>query len=523
LNHLTGQGGPALNDQSLAGRLVQENRISPQEAAAVVAQVARILDAGHAAGQVHGDIRPATIGYAADGRIALVGAPAPRGGEALAYMAPEQIDREGIGPASDIYALGAVFFELLAGRPPYAGVEPERVGTLVTVPGHLDGITTAMLADDPTKRPRADEVATVLESGVSAPPKRVVRPTGRTKPRLSSTVLGVLMLLVLPGLVFGGWGTLRAGDTMSTVASARPLAAILPSSFQLAFDLSIERDALRTGAELTEDFLQVTDRSIEAWSAEVRELDTSDDPGLRRRTERSAAALERLSDIRAAARSGDRSGKLVAVELYTNAVNGLFDLASELPSFQDDHLARQARNLELIGAVSEVLGLERRVMANALRNGRISEQGISDLSAAQDSWATHSQSIYARADPATQRLLDSISGRSFEYGSYAVSSQRAVIRVLNARDVGDVIRQLKDDADGRAVDQIWLADAASYVQDLKKVVVDSARQLAEDVDREHQDAKNQTIGWGIFTGIVLAFFAVLGLALLRSRGRSVDA
>ncbi|WP_338144120.1 serine/threonine-protein kinase [Nocardioides turkmenicus] len=523
LNHLTGQGGTALNSQSLAGRLVQESRIPPAEAAAIVAQVARILEAGHAVGQVHGDIRPATIGYAPDGRIALIGAPAPRGGEALPYMSPEQIDRRRISPAGDIYSLGAVFFELLAGRPPYAGVEPERVGNLVTVPGHLDGITAAMLADDPVKRPRADEVVAVLESGVAAPPKRVVRPTGRTGPRLSPTVLGVLMLLVLPGLVFGGWGTLREADTMSTVGSAKPLAGILPTSFQLAFDLSIERDALRTDAELTEDFLQVTDRSIEAWTAEVRELDVSGDPGLRRRTERSAAALERLSDIRAAAREGDRSGKMVAVELYTNAVNGLFDLAAELPTFQDDELARQARNLELIGSVSEVLGLERRVMANALRNGRISDQGIADLGAAQDSWATHSESIYARADPGMRQRLDKISGRSFEFGSYAVSSQRAVIRVLNARDVEDVIRQLEDGADGRPVDQVWLADAATYVQDLKSVVVGSARQLADDVDRAHQDAKNQTIGWGIFTGIVLAVLVVLGVVLLRSRGRSVDA
>ncbi|HEY9411054.1 MAG TPA: nitrate- and nitrite sensing domain-containing protein, partial [Jiangellaceae bacterium] len=257
--------------------------------------------------------------------------------------------------------------------------------------------------------------------------------------------------------------------------------------------------------------------------AEVAKLDTAGDPGLRRRTERSAAALERLSDIRAAARAGNRAGKLVAVELYTNAVNGLFDLAAELPSFRDDELAKQARNLELIGSVSEVLGFERRIMANALRNERISAQGIADLSAAQDSWATHSESIYARADPATRQRLDRISGRSFEFGSYAVTSQRAVIRVLNARDVEDVVRQLEDSADGRPVDQLWLADAASYVQDLKEVVVDAASRLADDIQREHRDAQNQTIAWGVFTGIALAVLAGLGVALLRARGRSVDA
>ncbi|NYI80971.1 serine/threonine-protein kinase [Nocardioides panzhihuensis] len=525
LTHLTGQGGPALDDRSLAGRLVQEQRLQPDEASAIVREIARILVGGHAAGHVHGDIRPATIGITDGGKADLIGAPAPRPGESLPYLAPEQVERQRVSPASDIYALGAVFFEVLAGRPPYAGSEPERIGSLVTVPGQIDGIVTAMLAVDPAERPRAEEVLAVLESGLSAPPKKIVRPSradGR-RARVVSSTLGVLMVLLLPGLVFGCWSTLRAGDMMSDVGSAEPLADVLPTSFQLAFDLSIERDALRTDAALTEDFLQITDRSIEAWTGEVEELDTAGDPGLRRRMERSAAALERLSDIRAATRAGDRSGKLVAVELYTNAVNGLFDLAAELPSFQDDELAKQTRNLELIGSVSEVLGLERRIMANALRNGRISDQGIADLSAAQDSWATHSASIYARADPAMRQGLDRISGRSFEFGSHAVSSQRAVIRVLNARDVEEVARQLEVTADGRTVDQLWLADAARYVQDLKNVVVDSARRLAEGIDREHRDAQNQTIARGVFTGIALVVFVVLGFALLHARRRSVDA
>ncbi|WP_189129287.1 serine/threonine-protein kinase [Nocardioides albus] len=525
MTHLTGQGGPALDGRSLAGRLVQEHRLQPGEASAIVGQIARILAGGHAAGQVHGDIRPATIGFGEDGTAMLIGAPAPRPGESLPYLAPEQIERQRVGPASDIYSLGAVFFELLAGRPPYAGTEPERIGSVVTVPGQIDGIVTAMIAADPAERPRADEVVTVLESGLTAPPKKIVRQPGANarRARITSTVLGVLMVLLLPGLVFGCWSTLRAGDTMSNVGNAEPLANILPTSFQLAFDLSIERDALRTDAALTEDLLQITDRSIEAWADEVEALDTADDPGLQRRLERSAAALERLSDIRAAARAGDRSGKVVAVEIYTHAVNGLFDLAAELPSFQDDELAKQTRNLELIGSVSEVLGLERRIMANALRNGRISDQGIADLSAAQDSWATHSASIYARADPGMRQTLDRISGRSFEFGSYAVSSQRAVIRVLNARDVEDVVRQLEATADGRPVDQLWLADAARYVQDLKSVVVDTARRLAEGVEREHSDAQNQTIAWGVFTGITLAVFAVVGVALLYVRRRAVDA
>lgn len=520
LNTLTGQGGLALAGQSLAGRLVHEHRLPPAEAADIVAQVARLLTGIHATGQVHGDIRPATIGYAADGTITLVGAPGAGGVEGLPYLSPEQIDRRRIGPASDIYSLGAVLFELLAGRPPYAGAEPERVGTVVTVPGHLDGIATAMLAVDPAARPWAEEVATVLESGVAPPPKRIVRPDRPRRRLLSPTVLGVLMLLMLPGLVLGGWGTLRSVEAMSTVGSAAPLVRVLPASFELAFDLSLERDALRTDAPLTEDFLQVTDRSINAWTTDLDQLDTGDDAGLRRRTERTTAAVERLEEIRASIRAGDRSGRAAAVEMYTSAVNGLFGLAAELPSFPDEALARQARNLELIGPVSEVLGYERRVMTNALRNGRISDQGIAELNAAHDSWATHSASIYARAEPEVRRALDTISGRSFKYGSYAVSSQRAVIRLLNARDSEDVVRQLADGAGGRPVDQVWLADAAEFVQDLKEVIVASAGALAADIASERRDARSDVVGWVTFTAVFAVLIAAAGIALLRSRRRT---
>lgn len=520
-DHLTAQSGPAPNEQSLADRLAREQQLPPDEAAAIVGEVAHLLAAGHAVGNVHGDIRPATIGFMEEGRVGLIGAPPPRPGENLAYLAPEQIERRRSGAAADVYSLGAVFFELLVGRPPNVRGEPERVGSLVTVPGQIDGIVTAMLAENPSHRPRAEDVVCVLESGLNAPPKKIVRASRKGRKLWHSpSVLGTLMVLLLPGFVLAGSGLRRAGETRSYLASAERLADILPTSFALAFDLSIERDALRSGGRVTEEFIRVTDQSIEDWKTEVEGIDAGGDPGLRRRTERTAAALEHLSDIRPALRSGDRASTPADAATYTNAVNGLFDLAAELPTFDDEDLARQAKNLEAIGPVSEVLGLERQIMADALRKRRISDRSLADLNAAQSSWVTHSESIYQDAEPATQQALDSISGNSFALGSYGVSSQRAVIRVVNARDVADVVRQLKDGAKGQPVDQVWLADAAIFVQGLKKVVVAAADEFADDIDRERMSAQNQRIGWVVFAGITLALLATLGVVLLRSRGRS---
>ena len=220
---------------------------------------------------------------------------------------------------------------------------------------------------------------------------------------------------------------------------------------------------------------------------------------------------------------GDRSDAAADVATYTNAVNGLFDLAAELPTFQDEKLATQARNLESVGPVAEVLGFERKIMASALRKGDISEKGLADLSSAQSSWATHSEAIYEDAAPATRKALDSISGGSFAYGAYGVTSQRAVIRVINARDVDDVVRQLRDSSDGTAVDQFWLADAASFVQDLKNVIVDAAHKLADDIGDERRSAQNQLTGWAALIILSLVVLGALAVVGLRSRRQSVDA
>ncbi|MBZ0115708.1 MAG: serine/threonine protein kinase, partial [Sandaracinaceae bacterium] len=128
----------------------------------------------HANGIVHCDLKPANVLVSNDGALKLVdfgvlaelsGAREARVGGTPAYMAPERTRGEPPAPASDAYSLGCTIYDVLAGRPPFAGsltdvIEahrsqaPERLRTLAPrAPQALDDLCMALLEKDPARRP----------------------------------------------------------------------------------------------------------------------------------------------------------------------------------------------------------------------------------------------------------------------------------------------------------------------------------------------------------------------------------
>jgi WD40 repeat protein len=215
--------------------------LSPREAAALVGTLARAMQAAHGQHVIHRDLKPANVLLAEDatpkitdfglakkldeaGRTAsgaIVGTPS--------YMAPEQAgDKTApVGPASDVYALGAILYECLTGRPPFkaataldtvlqvVGEEPVPPRRLVPkLPRDLETICLKCLEKVPGKRyGTAADLADDLQRWLNTQPIRARRigPVGRAarwcrrNPLLAGvSVLAVVVSLTLSGIYYAG-------------------------------------------------------------------------------------------------------------------------------------------------------------------------------------------------------------------------------------------------------------------------------------------------------------------------------
>jgi serine/threonine-protein kinase len=128
--------------------LFQAGALAPERAIALVSQVAEALDAAHARGLVHRDVKPANVLVAETDHVYLAdfgltrrlgAAPGQLGaGRSLGtsdYVAPEQIRGEEVDGRADVYSLGCLLYECLVGRPPF-----QRDSEIAVVYAHLEEV-----------------------------------------------------------------------------------------------------------------------------------------------------------------------------------------------------------------------------------------------------------------------------------------------------------------------------------------------------------------------------------------------
>ncbi len=197
---------PFVEGESLAGRIARDGALPTEVAVRVLREVADALGYAHQRGLIHRDIKPDNI--LLSGQHALVAdfgiarAAHDAAGERLtatglalgtpSYMAPEQASGEQLDQRADLYALGVVAYEMLAGEPPFRGSTAQMVvsahltetPTDITkhrpsLPPALGALVMRCLAKHPADRPQtADEVLRALD--LMASPSGDFAPTGVT-------------------------------------------------------------------------------------------------------------------------------------------------------------------------------------------------------------------------------------------------------------------------------------------------------------------------------------------------------
>ncbi len=183
-----------IEGEDLAARLRRGGRLAPAQAARIALDVARALGVAHMRGIVHRDVKPGNILLAADGRamvtdfgIARLAADAEAAlpGTTLGsvhYFSPEQASGAPTTPASDVYGLGLVLFEMLTGRRAWSGATTDaialaRIGAPAPaprtdrpeVPAELDAVVRRALAPEPGDRfEHGQALAVALERALGA-------------------------------------------------------------------------------------------------------------------------------------------------------------------------------------------------------------------------------------------------------------------------------------------------------------------------------------------------------------------
>ena len=295
---------PFVKGESLRDRLDREGQLSVDDAIRLTIEVADALGYAHQLGIVHRDIKPENILLNGDRALVAdfgIAKAASEAGESKltqtgmavgtpVYMAPEQAAGEGVGPTADLYSLGCMLYEMLAGEPPFTGKSSmaimarhlmEQVPSVRivrnAVPEEIEEAIFAVMGKVPADRPQ-NAAAFIEMLGGSMNVTRTMR--GRTStyrvpdappaPWWRKPVAAGLGVLVLSGAAFGAWKVSSGTPKASAVENSNRLAVLYfsdesPDSSLGPLADGLTEELIRTLSNSTASFTTISRTGVEKF------------------------------------------------------------------------------------------------------------------------------------------------------------------------------------------------------------------------------------------------------------------
>jgi len=503
---------------NLYARLNQTGKILIDRALDIILSVSHALKHAHDSGIIHQDVKPHNIMITPDGTVKLadlgiaraIDAVAGEGAKKLAlgtphYMSPEQAKREKVDARTDIYSLGATFFHLITGRPPFAGDSalaiiakhisqplPSPKKFDITIPEPVCKIIQRMMAKNVAERyANMDAVIAALETlkdtGTAKPGEAVVerkraitamqtqtkgksarrmrRMRSRSKSNSLSSGLIVLALFVIIGLLIA-----------HSLYSQKPASS---DSSTLPFN--------KRAPKLTK-FDPITTPKTRVPDAKIKMFEEID---------RKAKALEAEGQYREAMESyQDFNPKTAPPALLSR----LLKAQSEITAHADEAMApliKQARRYHVNGASTAALDLLRRIRTNDISKTRIEEARSIETSILSSLAANERQKLLemaakldTRAFEESAQMLEKYLGTEWEQEFRALSVMAEGTSQLSEKLVG-IIRttprkKISFGPDGFGADgqPIYVVGAAAYGLELKSGS-DRVEWTWADISHEH--------------------------------------